>query len=50
MAEKSPSPHRPVRTRCPPFHKAEIAIGALRREATLSDIARRHGVRMCDVA
>jgi transposase-like protein len=50
MAEMSPSPHRPVRTRCPPFRKAQIAVAALRGEATLSEIAHRHGVRTCDVA
>jgi len=50
MAEMSPSPTGPVRTRCPPFRKTQIAIAALRGKATLSEIAHRHGVRACDVA
>lgn len=50
MAKTSPSPTGPVRTRCPPFRKAQIAIAALRGEAALPEIAHRHGVRTCDIA
>jgi transposase-like protein len=48
MAEMSPPTH--VRTRCPPFRKAQIAIAALRADAMLSEIAERHGVRTRDLA
>jgi transposase-like protein len=44
------SPPRPVRTRCPPFRKVQIAIAALRADAIVPEIAERHGVRAVDVA
>jgi transposase-like protein len=44
------SPPRPVRTRCPPFRKVQIAIAALRADAIVSEIAERHRVCAVDLA